>query len=103
MIEKTRRIIILFDFYQNLLTKKQRSYIESYYEDDLSLSEVAEKYEVSRNAIHDNLKRVIALLEDYEEKLKLHDKFNKKLSIIEKIRNDKQVDIKELLDELEEL
>ena len=44
MIEKTTRMNFLFDFYQALLTDKQRSYMQLYYLDDLSLGEIAEEY-----------------------------------------------------------
>ncbi len=100
MIEKTTKIISLFDFYQELLTKKQREYFECYYEDDLSFSEVAEKYGVSRNAVHDNLKRTVAALENYEEKLSLYEKYVTKSKLIEEIKETNNL---ELLDVLEEL
>lgn len=100
MIEKTTKIIALYDFYQELLTKKQREYFECYYEDDLSFSEVAEKFDVSRNAIHDNLKRTVKMLEDYENKLGLYEKYLKKLELINEYK--KSLDLS-ILDKLEEL
>ena len=100
MIEKTSRIIILFDFYQSLLTDKQKAYIRSYYEDDLSLSEVAEKFGVSRNAVYDNVKRVESLLEEYENKLMLHSKYLKKLEIIDEIKKYNYGEIENLLKHL---
>jgi len=75
MLEKTTRINYLFDFYQALLTPKQRSYMSLYYLDDLSLGEIADEYEVSRQAVYDNIKRTEAMLEEYEEKLQLFQKF----------------------------
>ncbi|PKC51704.1 SRP54-domain-containing protein, partial [Rhizophagus irregularis] len=51
-----------------LLTDKQRSYMELYYLDDLSLGEIAESYEVSRQAVYDNIRRTEAMLEEYEDK-----------------------------------
>ena len=69
MLEKTTRINYLFDFYQSLLTEKQQSYMSLYYLDDYSLGEIAEEYEVSRQAVYDNIKRTEAMLEEYEEKL----------------------------------
>ena len=56
-IEKTNRINALFEFYEPLLTKKQMNYIALYYRDDFSLGEIAENYEVSRQAVYDNIKR----------------------------------------------
>ncbi|XMB66830.1 putative DNA-binding protein [Mycoplasmatota bacterium zrk1] len=103
MIEKTDKIINLFDFYQNLLTEKQQNYIKSYYEDDLSLSEVAEKFEVSRNAVHDNLKRVESMLNDYEDKLKLLEKHKKKIKLLGELRKVISEDYEGILFDLEEL
>ncbi|QVK20569.1 putative DNA-binding protein [Mycoplasmatota bacterium] len=103
MIEKTDKIINLFDFYQNLLTEKQQNYIKSYYEDDLSLSEVAEKFEVSRNAVHDNLKRVESMLNDYEDKLKLLEKHKKKIELLGELRKVISEEYEGILFDLEEL
>lgn len=85
MLEKTTRINFLFDFYQSLLTDKQRIYMELYYLDDLSLGEIAEEYAVSRQAVYDNVRRTEAMLEDYEAKLSLFNKFQERTSIIEQI------------------
>ncbi|OIS67598.1 hypothetical protein A4A35_21585, partial [Bacillus subtilis] len=74
-LEKTTRMNYLFDFYQSLLTSKQKSYMSLYYLDDFSLGEIAEEYEVSRQAVYDNIKRTEAMLEQYEEKLLLLKKF----------------------------
>lgn len=62
---------LLYDLYGSLLTTKQQNYFEDYYFHNLSLSELASKYQVSRNAIHLQLKDTIAKLENYEEKLHL--------------------------------
>ncbi len=70
-LEKTTRMNYLFDFYQSLLTSKQKSYMSLYYLDDFSLGEIAEEYDVSRQAVYDNIKRTEAMLEQYEEKLLL--------------------------------
>ena len=56
-LKKTNRINALFEFYEPLLTKKQMNYIALYYRDDFSLGEIAENYEVSRQAVYDNIKR----------------------------------------------
>lgn len=85
MLEKTTRVNFLYDFYQTLLTDKQRVYMQLYYLDDLSLGEIAEEYGVSRQAVYDNVRRTEAMLEDYEEKLKLFSKFQNRMEIIEKL------------------
>ena len=73
LLEKKEHIILLHDMYGDLLTDKQNQYISLYYEEDLSLSEIADDLHVSRNAVYDNLKRAIKLMEKYEEKLHLLD------------------------------
>ncbi|WP_010286464.1 putative DNA-binding protein [Kurthia massiliensis] len=82
LLEKTTRMNFLFDFYQALLTDKQRSYMQLYYLDDLSLGEIAESYEVSRQAVYDNIRRTEAMLEEYEEKLQLFTKFQQRQQIV---------------------
>ncbi len=82
-LAKTTRINFLFDFYQSLLTDKQRLYMQLYYLEDLSLGEIAGEYGVSRQAVYDNVRRTEAMLEDYETKLNLFSKFQKRLGIIE--------------------
>jgi predicted DNA-binding protein YlxM (UPF0122 family) len=75
MLEKVDRVIMLKDFYGPLLTERQQEVIHLYYEDDWSLAEIAESMEVSRQAVHDLLRRSEAALEDYEQRLGLVEKF----------------------------
>ena len=82
-IEKKERINQLFDIYESLLTEHQVQIFQSYYQDDLSLKEIAEDFNISRNAVHDLLKRVEVMLEDYEAKLHLLDKINEIENILE--------------------
>ena len=82
---KTTRVNFLFDFYQSLLTDKQRTYMNLYYLEDLSLGEIAGEYSISRQAVYDNVRRTEALLEDYEAKLNLFSKFQRRMEIIENI------------------
>ena len=58
-----------------------------YYHDDLSLGEIAEEYGVSRQAVYDNIKRSEAMLEEYEEKLSLFEKFKKRTIILQKMKD----------------
>ena len=76
--------IALFDIYMELLTDKQKEYFIAYYYDDLSLAEIASEKNVSRNAIFDQIKKAISLLEFYEEKLSLY----RKRSEIEEVLED---------------
>lgn len=64
----------LYDLYGELLTEKQRKYFEDYYFNNLSFSEMAENYDVSRNAIFKQIHIVIDKLKEYEEILKLYQK-----------------------------
>ncbi|MDN6640054.1 MAG: putative DNA-binding protein [Tetragenococcus sp.] len=84
-LEKTNRMNALFEFYATLLTKKQMNYMELYYADDFSLGEISEEFNVSRQAVYDNIKRTEKILEDYEYKLSMYSDY--------KVRN-------ELLDQL---
>ena len=87
MLEKTTRMNYLYDFYQSLLTPKQRSYMALYYLEDFSLGEIAEENNVSRQAVYDNIKRTEAMLEQYEEKLSLFAKFQERSKLIKEIRD----------------
>ena len=71
------RVIELFDLYGNLLTDKQRDYITHLYFYDLSYTEVAEIFSVSRNGVFDQSKKAIDKLIDFEDKLHLLEKINK--------------------------
>ena len=65
----------LYDFYGELLTEHQRSVYEMSINEDLSLSEIADTLSISRQAVHDILKRCDKLLSDYENRLHLVEKF----------------------------
>ncbi len=66
---------LLYDFYGELLTKHQRQIYESVVYDNLSLGEIAQEEGISRQAVHDIVKRCDKTLQGYEEKLKLIEKF----------------------------
>ena len=74
---------LLYDFYGELLTEHQRRIYEDVVLNDYSLSEVAADLGISRQGVHDNVKRCNKILSDYEEKLHLVEKF---VNIKEKIR-----------------
>ncbi|HDC9703067.1 TPA: putative DNA-binding protein [Staphylococcus aureus] len=83
---KTLRMNYLFDFYQSLLTNKQRNYLELFYLEDYSLSEVADTFNVSRQAVYDNIRRTGDLVEDYEKKLELYQKFEQRREIYDEMK-----------------
>ena len=74
-MDKIYYITLLLDFYGELLTCKQRSVMSSYYFDDYSLNEIAEEHSITRQAVQDMIKRTERLLNQYEEKLMLVDKY----------------------------
>lgn len=84
---------LLYDFYGELLTNHQKEVYEQFVLEDLSLSEIAQSAGISRQGVHDMVKRCQKTLEGYEEKLHLVEKF---LIIKEEVR---QID--EVLDEYE--
>ncbi|PWA13478.1 putative DNA-binding protein [Pueribacillus theae] len=85
MLEKTIRVNALYDFYHPLLTPKQQSYMSLYYINDFSLREIADECNVSRQAVYDTIKRTEIMLEDYEEKLHLYEKFKKRGDVIRQL------------------
>ena len=95
-MEKSILLCNLYDYYNLLLTDKQRLYFTDYYFENLSLSEMAENYNVSRNAIHNLLKDTEEKLIGYEEKLKLFYKKNK----IKELLKDVDINIQESIEEL---
>jgi len=105
VLERTLRLNSLYDFYQSLLTKKQREYMEMYYFDDFSLAEISEVANVSRQAIYDTLKRTEQLLESYEENLSLYKKHSERRKIIDQLKIEMQDNEKasKLLLQLQEL
>lgn len=83
---KTLRMNYLFDFYQSLLTNKQRNYLELFYLEDYSLSEIADTFNVSRQAVYDNIRRTGDLVEDYEKKLELYQKFEQRREMYDEMK-----------------
>ena len=74
-MEKFVERTLLYDFYGELLTKRQQQIYESVVLEDYSLSEVAEELNISRQGVHDMIRRCDKALEEYEEKLHLVEKF----------------------------
>ena len=97
ILDKFVEIANLLEIYSSLLSEKQREYLEDHFENDLSLSEIAKNNNVSRQAIYDNIKRGIALLYDYEDKLKF---YQIKKNIREELMNLKKNYTKEKLEKI---
>ncbi len=88
-MENRDYLIILFDYYGELLSEDNKKYFEDYYFDNLSLGEIAENNEISRNAVHKHIKSTESKLLFYEEKLKLWEKDKKLKEVINKIDDSK--------------
>lgn len=87
----------LYDYYGELLTDKQKNYFESYYFDNLSLQEIAENENVSRNAVSKTLMAITDKLNYYEDKLHLYKNSKKINELIKDIKDEK---LKEKINEL---
>ena len=68
-VQKINEYIELYDLYKNVLTESQREVFEAYYFEDLTLQEIAEDRDVSKNAVHDSLKKTEQTLVDLEKKI----------------------------------
>ena len=75
MFEKDMKISFLLDFYGEVLSERRRTVLEYYYNDDLSLSEIAEDIGISRQGVRDLIKKAEEELHFYEEKLGLAERF----------------------------
>ena len=96
---------LLYDFYGELLTEHQRQVYESRVFDNLSLGEIAEDFGISRQGVHDLIKRCDKILQGYEDKLHLLQRF---MSVKEKIQKIESItaqdDVRDLANQiLEEL
>ena len=106
-MEDRVEISLLMDFYGPLLTQKQSEIMQWYYNDDLSLSEIAEINKTSRQAIHDLIKRCYKQLLSYESKLNLLQKsMNREKEIInflEDLKNKYSIDNEDIIKYKEKL
>lgn len=76
MKNQAYRMTMLFDFYGDLLTERQKEFYDLYYNDDLSLAEIAENYDITRQGVRDIIVRAERTLEDVEEKTGLIRRFH---------------------------
>ena len=74
---KNLEIALLLDFYGDMLTEKQRDVVELYYNEDLSLAEIASHSGITRQGVRDSIKRAESQLLDYEDRLRLAGRFRK--------------------------
>ena len=76
---------LLYDFYGQLLTERQREVMELYHEENLTLSEIADEFSISRQGVHDLIKRCDRTLGGYEKKLQLIHKFQQTRELVAEI------------------
>ena len=84
-MEKYFKMSYLIDIYSSLLTNKQLKVMEYYYNDDISLSEIAGILNISRQGVYDTLKRAEKIVLEYDEKLKLLEKYERNIELLKKI------------------
>ena len=87
MAMKNLKISLLLDFYGAILTEKQRESLELYYNEDLSLAEIAEIAQISRQGVRDNIKRGENILLEMEEKLGFFEKYADLDEVMEQLTN----------------
>ena len=102
MLSKKMLVAELFAFYGELLTDKQKDVLSLYCLEDLSLGEIAEDIEISRQGVHDTVKRASKTLEDYETKLELMQKFNNNNHLLNDI-NLKMMDLSQIVNHDEKI
>nr|WP_278308097.1 putative DNA-binding protein [Mycoplasma feriruminatoris] len=102
LIEKTLELSELFKIYKELLTDKQKEYFELYIDEDLSLSEIAEEFNISKTAVYDSISKTSKLLFNLEKKLHLKQKEEKLIFIINQLEEN-QLDQKQLINSLKEV
>lgn len=101
-IEKKTTLIRLFSLYQNLLTDTQKHYFKAYVEDDFSLKEIADAFNVSRSAVYDQIHKIEQHLLNYEEKLHLLEDSEKRLKIIDEFKKTNDINVLEKLRKMDE-
>ena len=86
MKNQTYRMTMLFDFYGELLTDRQKEFYDLYYNEDLSLAEIAENYHLSRQGVRDAIVRAEAVLNEMEEKTGLIQRFQEQTRDLRTLR-----------------
>ena len=81
------QLTLLYDFYGELLTEKQKQVYEMHYQNDLSLTEIGEELSISRQAVRDQLKRTERILQGYEEKLQLISRFQAQKKAVQEMKH----------------
>lgn len=94
---------LLLDYYGDLLTKHQRDILEEYFNEDLSMNEIADNYHISKSAVQDLIKRSIEQLNSFEKALKLLQKGEMLDTIINEMKKEDADIFKKYIVELEKI
>ena len=90
MKSQAYRMTMLFDFYGDVLTDRQKEFYDLYYNEDLSLGEIAENYGITRQGVRDVIVRAEAVLTELEDKTGLIKRFHTMRAQLEQVRRDAQ-------------
>lgn len=88
MKNQAYRMALLFDFYGDVLTDRQKEFYDLYYNEDLSLGEIAENYGITRQGVRDVIVRAEAVLTDLEDKTGLIKRFHTMKAQLERLLQD---------------
>ena len=106
-MDKLSEMVLMLDFYGGLLTEKQRQIMSYHFEEDMSLGEISEIFDISRQAVHDLIKRSEKILTGYENELgliKRHLSVTEKLKVVKKLLNEyNESNVKKALEYIDEL
>ena len=103
MLKNNEWINDLLAWYGSLLTDNQLNIMQSYYQDDFSLAEIAQNNDVSRSAIHETIKRSEDLLINYEEKIKMVKKFKERSKQYDLLRQLEIKSVSKIVEKLESI
>lgn len=91
MLRNRKEEILLFDYYGDLLTDHQKNVLDEYFNEDLSMNEIADNLNISKSAVQDLIKRSIKQMKEYEDKLNLIKKDIKINNILDKMENENEL------------
>ncbi len=104
MLEQINRINLLHDIYAPLLTERQGEVLRLYYCENYTLAEIADFYHISRQAVHDLIRRAVAAIEELESKLGLYSQFSYREDLLMEAETLLQLDLQPAqLDRLKEI
>lgn len=94
---------LLIDYYGSLITKHQRSILEDYFFDDLSMSEIAENRKISKSAVSDIINRSTKQLEEFEKQLHLVKDIDRINSVLDEMNNSNNKELEKYAKKIEKI